>query len=90
MTTEAEQAREEFRRYRREAARNQQAGERWRYWSTLARVKTMQEAGREWAEIADLLGLDPKDRVLWSVRQGDRRLKVAQEVVAEGVDGNQV
>lgn len=85
-SSEAERAREEFRRYQRDADRDPLAAKRWWYWSTLARVKTMQQLGRPWEEIAYLLDLDPTDKVLWSIRQGDRRLKVAQEVVAEGLD----
>lgn len=85
MTTEADQARLDFRRYRHDAANDPLAAQRWRYWSTVARIKNMHEAGLTWDEIADLLDLDPTDKVLWSVRQGDRRVVIAQEVLAEGV-----
>ncbi|OFL67429.1 hypothetical protein HMPREF2757_10380 [Brevibacterium sp. HMSC063G07] len=85
MTTEADQARRDFRRYRQDAAHDPLAAERWRYWSIVARMRTMHEAGLSWDEMADLLDLDPTDKALWSVRQGDRRVAVAQEVLAEGV-----
>lgn len=83
MTTESEQARRDFRRYRQDAEHAPLAAERWRYWSTLARIRTMHQAGLGWDEIAHLLGLDPADKTLWSVRQGDRRVAIAQEVLAE-------
>lgn len=85
MTTEADQARRDFRRYRQDAAHDPLAAQRRRYWSTVARIKNMHDAGLAWHEIADLLDLDRTDKVLWSVRQGDRRVSVAQEILAEGV-----
>jgi len=89
MTTEADQARRDFRCYRQAADHDPLAAKRWRYWSTVARIKNMHQAGLSWDEIADLLDLDPADKVLWSVRQGDRRVSVAQEVLAQGVsDGS--
>lgn len=83
MIEESERARCTFRQYRDDAEHDPTAAERWRYWTTLARLKSLKEAGASWKESAELLGIDVHDKATWSMRLGDRRVKVAQEVLDE-------
>jgi len=40
----------------------------WLQWSTAGRIAALQDAGKSWDEIADLLDLDPESGPKWTMR----------------------